>query len=235
MLDSGFVSLHRSLLNWEWYKDTNTKAVFIHLLLTVNYKPGKWRGVTIERGQRVCSYASLAKETGLTIQKIRTAIQHLKSTGEITWSTTQKYSLVQVVKYEAYQDVTNNLTNYQQSSNIVLTQYQQQYNKDNKEIKNNNNTTTTTTTMSKYSSSEQADSGGGGGSDPFLSGLVNLWESIKGESITDYEGGRIGRLLEIFSAPRVEAAMRIAANANIWRLSYVEGVLNRWQTEDGKR
>lgn len=107
MLESGFVSLHRSLLDWEWYKDTNTKAVFIHLLLTVNYKPRKWRGIVIERGQRVCSYAGLADELGLTAKEIRTAVKHLISTGEIVWKGKPQYSLVQVVRYDNYQSGAN--------------------------------------------------------------------------------------------------------------------------------
>lgn len=39
MIEGGFIALHRSLLKWEWYTDENTKALFIHLLLTVNYEP----------------------------------------------------------------------------------------------------------------------------------------------------------------------------------------------------
>ena len=32
MLGSGYIKLYRSLLNWEWYDDINTKTVFLHLL-----------------------------------------------------------------------------------------------------------------------------------------------------------------------------------------------------------
>ncbi len=34
----GYIALHRQMLNWEWYKNTNTKVLFIHLLLKANYK-----------------------------------------------------------------------------------------------------------------------------------------------------------------------------------------------------
>ena len=36
MLKNGYIKLYRSLLDWEWYDDTVTKCLFLHLLLTVN-------------------------------------------------------------------------------------------------------------------------------------------------------------------------------------------------------
>jgi len=140
MLENGFISLHRSLLNWEWYDDVNTKILFIHLLLTVNYEQKVWHGVTIERGQRVCSVAILADELHLTIQQTRTAIIHLQSTNEITIKTTNKYSLVTVVKYNDYQEIKKQSTNKttgktetsQQTDNKQTTNEQQQRNKANK-------------------------------------------------------------------------------------------------------
>lgn len=29
----GFIKLSRNILKWEWYKDSNTKAVWLHCLL----------------------------------------------------------------------------------------------------------------------------------------------------------------------------------------------------------
>ena len=62
MLESGYIKLYRSLLNWEWYDDINTKTVFLHLLLTVNIAKRQWHGITVPCGSRVCSYAVLASE-----------------------------------------------------------------------------------------------------------------------------------------------------------------------------
>lgn len=103
MLEGGFILLHRSILRWEWYGDLNTARLFIHLLLTVNYEPQRWQGIAVERGQRVASMAKLADETGLTVKQVRTALEHLKRTGEVTHTATSKYGLFTVNHYDRYQ------------------------------------------------------------------------------------------------------------------------------------
>lgn len=102
-LDTGFVKLHRSIINWEWYTDPSTKMLFLHLLLTVNIKKTSFQGHEIPRGSRVCSYTSLAEETGLSVRNIRTAINHLKSTGEVTVSKTPKFSIISINNWGKYQ------------------------------------------------------------------------------------------------------------------------------------
>ena len=103
MLKNGYIKLHRRMLDWEWYNDVNTKVVFLHLLLTVNIKDEKWRGEEIKRGSRVISYPILADELNLTIRQARTALEHLKTTGEVTSKATNKYSLFTIKNYDLYQ------------------------------------------------------------------------------------------------------------------------------------
>ena len=139
MLDTGFVKIYRSLLNWEWYDDVVTKTVFLHLLLTVSIDDQKWHGIVVKRGSRVSSYAKLAEETKLSIQQIRTAISHLESTGELTRSKHAKFTVFAINNYDEYQQVTGKSTVNQQGSNRVTTRYQQQYKKDKKDKKDKNN------------------------------------------------------------------------------------------------
>jgi len=63
MTDSGFIKLHRKIIEWEWYDDINTKCLFLHLLLTCNFEDKKWRGIDIKRGQIVTGRNRLAEET----------------------------------------------------------------------------------------------------------------------------------------------------------------------------
>lgn len=108
---TGFVKLYRSLLDWEWHDDPATFTVFVHLLLMANYEPREWRGIHIARGQVVTGRKSLAEQTGLSEQSVRTALNHLKSTGEITIESTNRHSLISVVNYGKIQDMTSISTN----------------------------------------------------------------------------------------------------------------------------
>ena len=103
MLENGYIRLYRSLLTWEWYRDLNTCRLFLHLLLTVNYRPEQWKGIEVGRGQRVVTLPKLAEETGLTLKEVRTALKHLKRTGEVAGKSTSKYTLLTVLEYDRYQ------------------------------------------------------------------------------------------------------------------------------------
>lgn len=136
---STYIKLDRNILTWGWYTDVNTKAVFIHILLTANIKECKFLGVTVKRGQLVTSYPSLANSLNMSIQAVRTAINHLKSTGEITAKIYPKFSLITVVNYDRYQDkLTGKSTGNQQASNSQATGNQQQ-SKNIKNVKNGKN------------------------------------------------------------------------------------------------
>lgn len=110
-------------MRWGWYKDNNTKAVFIHLLLKANIKPNYFMGVMIQRGEVATSYNSMAEETGLTVKNVRTAIEHLKSTGELAVKRHSKFSVISIVNYDLYQSQPANRTaiNRQSSGNQSAT------------------------------------------------------------------------------------------------------------------
>ena len=137
MNDEGYIKIHRKILSWEWYTDTNTLRVFIHCLLMANWKDGRFMGQDIPRGSFATSYPQMAKQTKLSIQNVRTAINHLKSTGELTVKKTPKFSIITVVNYCMYQDdnrVSNRLlTDDQQASNRLLTTIEERKNKRKKE------------------------------------------------------------------------------------------------------
>lgn len=98
-----YIKLSRNILSWEWYGNINTCRLFIHMLLKANWKEGKFEGKTIPRGSFVSSLPKLAEETALTIREVRTAISHLKSTGELTCKSYSKYTVFTVKNYCLYQ------------------------------------------------------------------------------------------------------------------------------------
>ena len=104
---AGWIKLHRKMVDWEWYTDAKVFRLFIHLILTVNYEYSRYRGHLIPRGSRVFGRLKLSEETGLSEQELRTALDKLKSTSEITIKSTNKFSIVTVCNYDKYQQLDN--------------------------------------------------------------------------------------------------------------------------------
>lgn len=100
---SGFVKLHRKIMDWRWYKDGIVKSVFIHCLIKAAFKEGEWQNCHINCGQFITSYSRMANELGITIRQLRTALQKLEETGEIARKTTQTHTVISIVKWDFYQ------------------------------------------------------------------------------------------------------------------------------------
>ena len=113
----GWIKLHRQILEWEWYSDNNCFRLFLHLLLKANHKEKRFKGIELKVGSIVTSRDLLARETGLSSQQIRTALNKLISTNEITSETSSQGTILQIVSYEKYQVATNEITNEQPTSN----------------------------------------------------------------------------------------------------------------------
>ena len=102
-MDGNYIKLNRSILKWEWFSDINTSRLFIYMLLRANWADEKFKGVVIPRGSFISSIGKLAEATDLTEREIRTAISHLKSTGEVTSKSTNRFTVFTVVNYCLYQ------------------------------------------------------------------------------------------------------------------------------------
>lgn len=134
MLENGYIKLHRSIVKWEWWSNRNTRDLFIYLLLAANIYDSRFEGHDIKRGSLVCSLPKLSTESGLTIREVRTALNHLKSTGELTVQKTPKFSIITINNYDKFQDLTGELTVERQSNDSQMT-VERHYNKKNKEDK----------------------------------------------------------------------------------------------------
>ena len=132
---SGWIKLHRQILEWEWYSDNNCFRLFTHLVLKANYKQKWFKGIELKIGSIVTSRDILARETGLSSQQIRTALNKLISTNEVTSVTSSQGTIIQIVNYEKYQVETNETTNEQPTDNQqVTTNKKVKKEKNNKEI-----------------------------------------------------------------------------------------------------
>ena len=138
MIQSGWVKMHRSMLDWEWYSDINVCRLFMHMILKANHKDNKWRGILIRRGQTLTSLNTLESETGLSKSQIRTAVKKLISTREIAQQSHSQHTVFTVVNYDSYQgDDTQDdttVTNQSHTSGTRVTS-----NKNDKNENNDNN------------------------------------------------------------------------------------------------
>ncbi len=124
-----YIKLDRNIRSWGWYKDVNTFKLFIHLLLSVNVKDHVFQGITVHRGEVATSLPSLANDTGLSIRNVRTALEHLKATGDVTVNRQPKFSIISIPRFDYYQ---NNRQSSCQSTDIRPTGDRQQSKNDNK-------------------------------------------------------------------------------------------------------
>lgn len=143
---NGWIKLWRKFLEWEWYHQSDMVHLFIHLLLMANYEPSKWQGVDVSRGQLVTGRKALSTDTGISEQTIRTCLTKLKSTSELTIKSTNKFSIITLCNYEAYQIELDNINQHiNQQPNQQLTNNQPTTNhiqevKEYKNIRRKNNT-----------------------------------------------------------------------------------------------
>ena len=122
----GYIKIDRNILHWGWFTTVNTAHLFVTLLLKANYKDMVFDGKPIKVGSLVTSLQTLSEISGLTIQQCRTALKHLKSTGEITSKSYSRYQVITIVNYKQYQEATRLLTGKQQATNRQSTGNQQQ-------------------------------------------------------------------------------------------------------------
>ena len=143
-MENGWIKLHRKILKWEWYQDTNTKSLFIHLLLKANFEDKHWKGIEIKRGQVLIGRKQISQEINISEQSIRTSLMKLKSTNEITIKSTNKHSIITLNNYETYNYINDNIN-------------QQNNHQDNQQLTNNQPTTNQQLTTTKNYKNDKND------------------------------------------------------------------------------
>jgi len=134
---SGWVKVHRKIIDWEWFKDDKAFKVFMYLIMMATHKTTKFRGTELKAGDLVTGRKKIAADCGITEQSVRTALEHLKSTKDITIKTTNKFSIISVCNYETYQikETDSNQHSNQPTTNQQPTNNHIQEGKEVKEVK----------------------------------------------------------------------------------------------------
>ena len=99
----GFIKLDRKLLSWGWKDNPLMVALWIEILLQANYYDGEWHGEMYEEGSFPTSIDKLSKATGLTVRQVRTCLDRLKKTKELTIESTNRGTKIIVNKWHEYQ------------------------------------------------------------------------------------------------------------------------------------
>ena len=132
-MNNGYVKFHRKSTESSVWKNPIIWMVWSWCLFRANHQINKFpfngKDIEIKRGQFITGIQKAIKEIPITAQNYRTAIDYLKSTSRITTQSTNKFTIISIVKYEEYQRETNNLTskltgkltNHQQTTNKPLT------------------------------------------------------------------------------------------------------------------
>jgi len=130
MITKGWIKMFRKVQEWEFYKDTNVKCVWLHLLINTAYEPTKLNeDFIIYPGYVVTSVRKLAAETGLSIQNVRSALKKLETAHQITQTATHKGTVIRLENWAIYQDGATSST---QEVTHEVTQYKKYNNKNNK-------------------------------------------------------------------------------------------------------
>lgn len=122
---SGWVQLHRKLLDNPIFKNHKLLQTFLYCLLRASHKEHDTLiGETIvhlKKGQLATGRKAISLATGLTEQNVRTSLSKLEALSILTINPTTKYSVISISNWESYQQTNQQVTNSQPTSNQQVT------------------------------------------------------------------------------------------------------------------
>jgi len=215
-------------------------AMLVELLLTAAFSDYYQDGMLVKRGQVITGRKKLAKKLGLSEQEVRSCLDRLKSTNEITIKTTNKYSVITIVKYDEYQDKpewTNqqiNQENNQQTTNKQPTNNQQtttikedkeyQESKEEKEsLLDNNMPDWYQNEIEKQAQEEQEYK------DIYECSLFELFEQEFARTISSAECQRLADWADHYDDKLIRYALRESLIHGVRSFDYIDRILIAWE------
>lgn len=89
-------------LHFDWFDEYQTRHLWVYLLLKANTEPNKFKSTVIDRGELICTLASLSTATGLTVSQVRTALKKLADSNSIKVTPTNKHSIIEIIGFSAF-------------------------------------------------------------------------------------------------------------------------------------
>lgn len=115
---AGFIVIDRKIRDWKWWGVANAMALWLHILVNANWKDGFFLGEPIPRGSFVTSLPKLSDETGMSESTIRRWLKRFEDDGQIEQKVTNKYRVIKVLNYSAYQDIPDDRVNSQVTGQV---------------------------------------------------------------------------------------------------------------------
>jgi len=106
---AGWIKLHRQALNNGWLRNHRLWVFWSYCLLKASHRPTTaqvgFQRVPLESGQFVFGRKQAAVELGMTERQVRTCLNSLISTNNLTTKTTNKFSIISIINWHTYQDI----------------------------------------------------------------------------------------------------------------------------------
>ena len=124
-MSTGWIKLHRKILDNAIFKNDKLFRVFMYLLLKAGHSEREQllgdSIVQLKSGQWATGRKAISRDTGLTEQNVRTAITKLEKLGILTIKVTSKYSIFSIANWDNYQQDNQQVTKCQPTSNQQVT------------------------------------------------------------------------------------------------------------------
>lgn len=128
--NTGFIAIHRQLLEWKYHQNPSAMTLWVHLLLMANWKDGYFKGELIPRGSLATSLPSLAEETGLSESTIRRWLKRFENDGQIVTNVNSQFRVIKVANYADFQEISPQGVNSQVNSRLTPNRINKQGNKE---------------------------------------------------------------------------------------------------------
>lgn len=122
---SGWIKLHRSLQDSSIASHPEYLAVWVHLMIRAQYSASEFvvgrQIVKLSVGQLVFGRIKFSSEIGVSENKVRAALDVLKSLNMITIKSMSKFSIISITNWQKYQDDNQQTTTKQPADSQQVT------------------------------------------------------------------------------------------------------------------
>ena len=124
-MKQGFIKIDRQILEWRYHDCYYAFTIWMHILLLANWTDGYFKGNPIGRGELVTSINNLMLVTGIKSDNtIRKWLKVFESEDMISLKSTNKYTHINILNYDKFQDVGETLAELNAQQSAYQTAYQ---------------------------------------------------------------------------------------------------------------